>query len=152
MCPPAGYKNLHLGAGSTEASCSRSQTEPLRPSLAGGAQPASFWDLGTPISSTHSGFGQGRGDRSFLSPFTSRTPGNAERGARRRRTSARPAQRRPIPSAHANEVPYRAAAPPPAAGAVVTHSWGPRAAAARLRGARSHRLLSALGLSPSLYN
>lgn len=59
---------------------------------------------------------------------------------------ARPAQRWPIPSVHANEAPYRAAAPPPAARAVVTHSWGPCAAAARLRGARSHRLLSAPGL------
>lgn len=90
---------------------------------------------------------QGRGARSFLSPFTSRTPGNAERGARRRRrTSVRPARYRPILSVHANEAPYRAVAPPPAVRAVVTHSWGPRAAAARLRGARSHRLLSAPGL------
>lgn len=92
------------------------------------------------------GFVLGLDARSFLSPFTSRSPGNAERGARRRRTPARLARRRPIPRVHANEAPYRAAAPPPAARAVVTHSWGPSAAAAGLRGARSHRLLSAPGL------
>lgn len=98
------------------------------------------------ITRTHMKFGQGQSARSFLSPFTSRTPGNAERGARRPRTSAGPAQRWPIPSVHANEAPYRAMAPPPAARAVVTHSWGRRATVARLCGARSHSLLSAPGL------
>lgn len=144
-CLLADYKTLHLEARFREASLS--QAEPLRPQPAEPRYPKSVQGVGDPpILRTHTGFVQALDAHSFLSPFTSRSPGNAERGARRLRTSARLARRRPIPRVHANETPYRAAAPPPAARAVVTHSWGPRAAAAGLRGARSHRLLSAPGL------
>lgn len=117
--PPAGYESPHLEAGSLKLPAA--VTRLIRRAPAGRARLPDFRarlagpHLMHTHTHTHTGFGLRLSARSFLSPFTSRTTGNAERGARRLRTSTRPAQRRPIPSVHANEAPNRASAPPPAA-------------------------------------